>query len=104
MMAQTIPDLMRGIGRAARAAATVLATAPADQKNHALRAAAAALRSRRALLLAANESDVRLAAQAEMSRALLDRHLNIQSAQGVRGFDTVNVRKMKNGLATPAWR
>jgi len=75
MMAQTVPDLMRGIGRAARVAATVLASAPADQRNRALKAAAAALRGRRALLLAANESDVRHAVQQEMSRALLDRLL-----------------------------
>jgi glutamate-5-semialdehyde dehydrogenase len=75
MMAQTVPDLMRGIGRAARVAATVLETASAEQRNHALRAAAAALRGRRAELLAANESDMRHAAQQDMSRALLDRLL-----------------------------
>ena len=75
MMAQTVPDLMRGIGRAARVAATVLETASAEQRNHALRAAAAALRGRRAELLAANESDMRHAAHQDLSRALLDRLL-----------------------------
>jgi glutamate-5-semialdehyde dehydrogenase len=75
MMAQTVPDLMRGIGRAARVAATVLATASDEQRNHALRAAAAALRGRRAELLAANESDMRHAADQDLSRALLDRLL-----------------------------
>jgi len=37
-------------------------------------------------------------------RALFDRHLNFQSAQAFRFFNTVNIRKMKNGLAAPAWR
>src|SRR5277367_631867 len=74
-MPQTVPDLMRGIGRAARVAATLLATATAPQRNHALGAAAAALRDRRAELLAANESDMRHAAHQDLSRALLDRLL-----------------------------
>src|SRR5271170_5688518 len=75
MMAQTVPDLMRGIGRAARAAAAVLATASAEQRNQALMAAAAALRGRRAEISAANESDMRHAAHQDLSRALLDRLL-----------------------------
>src|ERR1700733_1279866 len=56
MMAQTVPDLMRGIGRGPRAAP-------------------AALRGRRAELSAANESDMRHAAHQDLSRALLDRLL-----------------------------
>src|ERR1700692_330732 len=37
-------------------------------------------------------------------RALLDRHLNFQSAQAFRVLHTVNIRKMKNSLAAPARR
>ena len=37
-------------------------------------------------------------------RALLDRHLNFQSAQAFRVLNTGNIRKMKNYLAAPAWR
>jgi gamma-glutamyl phosphate reductase len=44
---QSLLDLMRGIGQAARSAALVLALAPSDRKNRALRAAAAALRTQR---------------------------------------------------------
>ena len=68
-----LADVMRGIGRAARAAAQVLALAPTAQKNRALSAAAAALRTRRAGILAANDGDMREAATREMSGALLDR-------------------------------
>jgi glutamate-5-semialdehyde dehydrogenase len=70
---QPVADLMRGIGRAARAAALVLALAPTEQRNRAIRAAAAALRAGRAKILAANESDMRRAVQRETSGALLDR-------------------------------
>jgi glutamate-5-semialdehyde dehydrogenase len=70
---QPVADLMRGIGREARAAALVLALAPTEQKNSALGAAAAALRADRAKILAANESDMRHAVQRETSGALLDR-------------------------------
>src|SRR6202049_2855584 len=64
---------MQGIGRAARAAARVLALAPAEQKNRALRAAAAALRAQRIKILAANDDDMRAAANLKTSGALLDR-------------------------------
>jgi glutamate-5-semialdehyde dehydrogenase len=68
-----VADLMDGIGRAARAAAEVLAFASSEQKNLALTAAAAALRSRRPLLLAANERDMQGAAERGLSGAMLDR-------------------------------
>ena len=68
-----VAELMQGIGRAARAAARVLALAPAEQKNRALRAAAAALRARGSEILAANDSDMRAAAAGRTSAALLDR-------------------------------
>ncbi|MGO9930316.1 MAG: glutamate-5-semialdehyde dehydrogenase [Steroidobacteraceae bacterium] len=64
---------MRGMGRAARAAAEVLAFAPTEQKNRALLAAAAALRACQPMLLEANEGDMREAAARGLSAALLDR-------------------------------
>ncbi len=70
---QPVSELMQGIGRAARAAAQVLALATTEQKNRALGAAAAALRAQRLKILAANEDDMRQAAQRETSGALLDR-------------------------------
>src|SRR5260221_853630 len=70
---ETVADLMRGIGRAARDAALVLALAPTEQKNRALRAAAAALRSRRREILAANDKDMAEAIARGLSGALIDR-------------------------------
>jgi glutamate-5-semialdehyde dehydrogenase len=64
---------MRGIGRAAREAALVLALAATEQKNRALRAAVAALRSRRLEILAANDKDMAEAAARGMANALVDR-------------------------------
>jgi glutamate-5-semialdehyde dehydrogenase len=70
---QTTADLMRGMGRAARAAGLLLALAPTEQKNRALRSAAASLRASAPKILAANEYDMRQAVQKETPRALLDR-------------------------------
>jgi glutamate-5-semialdehyde dehydrogenase len=64
---------MDGIGRGARSAAPVLALAPTDRKNRALRAAASALRARRHEVLAANERDMQEAAAQGTSGAVLDR-------------------------------
>jgi glutamate-5-semialdehyde dehydrogenase len=70
---ESVPDLMRAMGRAARAAATALNIATTDQKNRALRSAAAALRARRHKIIAANERDLREAATHGLAPALLDR-------------------------------
>ena len=64
---------MRALGMSARAAARVLAKASTEAKNTALRAAAAALRSRMADLLAANAEDVAEAESRQLDAALLDR-------------------------------
>ena len=71
--AQSVADVMRAIGRGARAAALALGLASTDQKNRALRAAAASLRARRHKIIAANDRDMREAAAKELSPALLDR-------------------------------
>ena len=65
--------LMQAMGRAAVEAARVLALADTATKNRALRAAAAALRARRALILAANAEDMAAARRAGLGAALLDR-------------------------------
>jgi glutamate-5-semialdehyde dehydrogenase len=70
---QSVPEIMSDIGRAARSAATLLSLATSEQKNRALRAAAAALRARRHKIIAANDRDMREAVAKELSAALLDR-------------------------------
>src|SRR5579864_2917888 len=68
-----IADLMRTIGREARAAAPVLELSSGEVKNRALRAAAASLRARRHKILAANERDVRAAQGNAVTGAMLER-------------------------------
>jgi glutamate-5-semialdehyde dehydrogenase len=75
---ETISDVgaaMRAIGLAAREAARGLALASSEAKNAALTAAAAAIRSQTAAVLAANERDLNEAASAGVSAAFLDRLL-----------------------------
>ncbi len=55
-----LPALMSDLAQRARAAARVLALAPAKQKNDALAAMADALRASSAKLIAANAEDVRV--------------------------------------------
>ena len=70
-----IPALMAGIGTRARAAATLLATQPADAKARALDAAAEALWSRRAAIIEANEKDLAFGRDKGLSKAMMDRLL-----------------------------
>ena len=70
---ESIHDLMRRIGAAAKAAATKLATIPTEDKNKALRAAATRLREGTAALKAANDKDMAAGAEKGLSKALLDR-------------------------------
>jgi glutamate-5-semialdehyde dehydrogenase len=67
--------LMSTLGESAVSAAAVLALATADQKNTALRAAAASLRSRRSEILDANARDMSDARAKSLSNAMLDRLL-----------------------------
>jgi glutamate-5-semialdehyde dehydrogenase len=66
---------MQDLGKAARAAATVLATSTGDARNAALAAAARALRDQRDLILAANEKDMAAAKERGLGKAMLDRLL-----------------------------
>jgi glutamate-5-semialdehyde dehydrogenase len=68
-----IAATMAEIGRRARAAASALALASPAAKEEALRAAAAAVRSRATDILAANADDVAAAKAAGIGSALLDR-------------------------------
>src|SRR5215468_3034417 len=65
--------VMPEIGRQARAAARVLARAPAAQKDKALAAIAQAIRARRSEILAANADDLTAAKAAGATSAFLDR-------------------------------
>jgi len=66
-------ELMRQMGRAARAAARDLAIAPAAQKNHALNTAAEAIRASSAAILEANTKDLEAARVRGATSAFLDR-------------------------------
>jgi len=68
-----ISELMRGLGRAAVSAASVLAVTLTKTKNEALAAAAAAIRKRRAEILDANDRDMTAATTAQLGAPLLDR-------------------------------
>jgi glutamate-5-semialdehyde dehydrogenase len=68
-------EAMRLIGERARAAARVLAIAPTEAKNAALRAAAESLRWATPEILAANAQDVAAAKKAERFDAFIDRLL-----------------------------
>jgi len=68
-----IAAAMAEIGRRARAAARMLALAPAAQKDEALRAMAAAIRTHESAILAANADDVAEAKTAGSTAAFIDR-------------------------------
>jgi len=68
-----IQNYMQAVGREARAASRLLAAAPTARKNDALLAMAAAIRERRAELLAANARDLEEARAAGLEPALIDR-------------------------------
>jgi glutamate-5-semialdehyde dehydrogenase len=69
----TLQDTMRSMGDCALEASRVMATISTRRKNIALRAMAAALDTRRDLIKAANERDVKDGRAAGLSDALLDR-------------------------------
>ena len=70
---QTLLERMLEVGRAARAAATELAQAPASVKRAALETAARELRAARTAVLRANAEDVAEAKARGLSNAMLDR-------------------------------
>ncbi|HEY0940080.1 MAG TPA: glutamate-5-semialdehyde dehydrogenase [Steroidobacter sp.] len=100
-----IAELMQGLGRAAKDAAKALAQASTETKNAALRAAAAAIRERRAELLAANRADVEQAAQKGISPALRDRLiLNEQRVEAMaRGIEEIVALPDPIGSVIASW-
>ena len=83
-----IADVMRELGRGARAAARALALAPPAQKNAALAAMAQAVRMQAAAILAANAEDVAEAKADTASTAFLDRLM----------LDDARVKAMADGI------
>ena len=71
--AHLLRDRMRGLGKAARAAAAVLARTPTEAKDAALAAAAAALRAGAPAILEANAADMARARERGTKGAFLDR-------------------------------
>jgi glutamate-5-semialdehyde dehydrogenase len=69
-----VQSLMTDLGRRARAAGAVIALAPTEAKNKALRVAAQTIRARAAQIQEANAQDMAASVE-EMSRAMLDRLL-----------------------------
>lgn len=100
-----IADLMERLGRAACAAAPVLALAPTSQKNVAIETAARTLRARRAELLVANSRDLEAAHAAHSSAALLDR-LKLDEARiesMARGLDAIAALPDPVGTVIGEW-
>jgi glutamate-5-semialdehyde dehydrogenase len=97
---------MRNLGREARAAARVLALAPAAQKNRALAAMAKAIRESRAAILAANEQDIAEAKSAGASAAFVDR-LSLRPASieaMAAGLEVIRKLKDPVGSVMASWR
>ncbi|MBL8267311.1 glutamate-5-semialdehyde dehydrogenase [Steroidobacter sp.] len=96
---------MQALGRAGKAAAQVLAQANTDAKNAALRAAAAAIRERRAEVLAANAQDVEQAKARGISSSLLDRLvLNEQRVEAMaRGIEDIVALPDPIGSVIAGW-
>ncbi len=74
-MTDDVQTQMLDIGRRAKAAARVLATAPAEVKNRALMLAAAAIRNRAPDIAAANAIDMAAGEAKGLGKAMLDRLL-----------------------------
>jgi glutamate-5-semialdehyde dehydrogenase len=100
-----ISAAMGEIGRRARAAARALALAPADQKNRALGAMAAAVRTQTPLILAANAEDLAEARAAGLTGAFLDRlALDAVRLEAVAaGIEAVQGLKDPVGTVTESW-
>ena len=100
-----IAATMAEIGRAGRAAARVLALAPAAQKDRALEAMARAVRAQSARILAANAEDVAEAKTSGMTPAFLDRlTLDGKRIEAIAdGIDAVRALADPIGTITASW-
>jgi glutamate-5-semialdehyde dehydrogenase len=97
--------MMAEIGRRARAAARILALAPAAQKDRALAAMAAAIRAQKARILAANAEDIAEAQRNGMTGAFLDRlKLDDAKLEAIApGIEVVRDLKDPVGAVTESW-
>src|SRR5262245_18359727 len=100
-----IATAMAAIGRDAKAAARVLAIAPAEQKNRALAAMAKAVRSSKAAILSANAQDMADGKAAGLTGSFLDRlELNDKRiAAMAEGLDVVRELPDPVGKVTESW-
>ena len=100
-----IAALLDEIGRQARAAARVLALAPAAQKDRALELMAGAVRAQKARILAANAEDIAEARASGMTSAFLDRLLldpgRVEAIAAA--IDAVRALKDPVGVVTESW-
>src|SRR5205085_1769513 len=103
--ASDLAQTMAEIGRRARDAASRLALAPADAKTAALKAAAAAIRSRADEILAANAEDLAAATAAGTGAALLDRlALDPKRLEAVaRGLEDIAAQPDPVGRVLAEW-
>src|ERR1700752_5208548 len=101
-----LAELMTGLAGQARAAARVLALAPAEQKNKALEAIERAIRRHAASILAANAEDVAEVRASGATSAFIDR---LTLTQGridamAEGVSTVRAIKDPIGVVTESWQ
>ena len=96
---------MNAIGRDAKAAARVLAIAPTEQKNRALTAMAAAIRSGKSEILSANAEDMTDGKAAGLTGSFLDRlELNDKRIEAMaEGLDVVRELADPVGKVTDSW-
>lgn len=102
---QDIASIMDALGRRARAASAIVATAPADARDKALRVAANTLRARTADILAANAMDMDAATQKGLSGAMLDRlMLNPARVEAMaKGLEEIADRPDPLGAVLERW-
>lgn len=101
-----IRDVMFALGREARAAQPLLAQASGEQKNTALRQAAATLREHMADILAANARDLAEAESRGLSAAMLDRlRLDTSRIEAMaRGVEEVAALADPVGRTLASWQ
>lgn len=97
--------IIQELGHNARRALETLATAPAEQKNRALREAARHLREHKADILAANAKDMAAGAEQGLSAAMLDRlKLDDKRIEGIAaGLEAVAELADPVGEELAAW-
>jgi len=100
-----LAGLMRDIGRRAKAAARVLALAPAAQKDKALAAMAAQIHAQKPKILAANGQDLAEAEAAGETAAFLDRLAldDKRVAAMAEGLDVIRALDDPVGKVTESW-